>query len=91
MNATRRHLLTGAALGAAALLLPRTAAADTVAEVKKRGRVIIGIQGDNPPFGFVNSQGVQDGYDADVGRLLPPISACRRSSCRWPWPTASRR
>lgn len=70
MTQTRRHLLTGAAIGAAALLLPRAAAADTVAEVKKRGKIIIGIQGDNPPFGFVNSQGVQDGYDADVGRLF---------------------
>jgi polar amino acid transport system substrate-binding protein len=70
MIQTRRHLLAGAALGAAALLLPRPAAANTVAEIRRRGRVIIGIQGDNPPFGFVNSQGVQDGYDADVGRLF---------------------
>jgi len=67
---TRRRLLAGAALAAATGLLPRAAAADTVADIKKRGKVIIGIQGDNPPFGFVNSQGVQDGYDADVGRLF---------------------
>lgn len=67
---SRRRLLAGASLALAAGLLPRMAAADTVADIKKRGRVIIGIQGDNPPFGFVNSQGVQDGYDADVGRLF---------------------
>ena len=70
MTQTRRHILAGAALAATGLLLPRPAAADTVAEIRKRGRVVIGIQGDNPPFGFVNSQGVQDGYDADVGRLF---------------------
>lgn len=61
-----------AALGAAfaAGVLPRLAHADTIADVKKRGKVIIGIQGDNPPFGFVNTQGVQDGFDADIGRLF---------------------
>ena len=60
---TRRHLLAATGLAA---LLPRTAMADTIAEVKKRGSVNIGIQGDNPPFGFVNAQGVQDGFDADL-------------------------
>jgi polar amino acid transport system substrate-binding protein len=67
---TRRHLLGAASLALGASLFPRVARADTIADIKKRGRVIIGIQGDNPPFGFVNTSGVQDGFDADVGRMF---------------------
>lgn len=67
----RRHLLAGAgaALALPALLTGR-AAAITPDEIKKRGRVIIGIQGDNPPWGFVNSSGKQEGIDADIGELF---------------------
>ena len=39
-------------------------------EIKKRGKVVIGIQGDNPPWGFVNSSGKQEGLDADIGELF---------------------
>jgi polar amino acid transport system substrate-binding protein len=31
---------------------------------------VIGIQGDNAPWGFVNSSGVQDGLDADIGKAF---------------------
>src|ERR1700748_3308332 len=66
----RRSLLIG---GAATLALPailtRPAFAVTPAEIKKRGKVIIGIQGDNPPWGFVNTAGKQEGLDADIGEL----------------------
>jgi polar amino acid transport system substrate-binding protein len=67
----RRHLLAGAgaALALPALMTGR-AAAITPDEIKKRGRVIIGIQGDNPPWGFVNSSGKQEGIDADIGELF---------------------
>jgi polar amino acid transport system substrate-binding protein len=67
----RRSVLAGgAALIALPLLGTRTALAASVADVKKKGTVTIGIQGDNQPWGFVNSSGVQDGYDADVGALF---------------------
>jgi len=66
----RRLLLAGTGAALAAGMLPRRAAADTVGDIKGRAKVLIGIQGDNPPFGFVNAQGVQDGFDADVGRLF---------------------
>jgi polar amino acid transport system substrate-binding protein len=45
-------------------------AAQTVADIKKRGKVAIGIQGDNPPWGYVNSKGEQEGFDADIGCLF---------------------
>ncbi|MBV9078195.1 MAG: transporter substrate-binding domain-containing protein [Methylobacteriaceae bacterium] len=67
---SRRSLL---ALGGAALATPALvtrAFAVTPDEIKKRGRVLIGIQGDNPPWGYVNSAGKQEGIDADIGELF---------------------
>jgi polar amino acid transport system substrate-binding protein len=67
----RRHLL---AFGAVAIAAPsvwtRKAYAVTPAEIKARGKVLIGIQGDNPPWGFVDSSGKQDGLDADISALF---------------------
>lgn len=69
-NITRRHVLAGgAAVLAAPMIMSRSAFAITPDEIKKRGKIIIGIQGDNPPWGFVNSTGKQEGFDADVAAL----------------------
>ncbi|TGD61429.1 transporter substrate-binding domain-containing protein [Tabrizicola sp. WMC-M-20] len=46
------------------------AMADTLDNIKARGKVVIGIQGDNPPFGFLDSTGKNDGYDADLAALF---------------------
>lgn len=68
---TRRTLLAGAgATLALPALMTGRALAITPEEIKKRGRVVIGIQGDNPPWGFVNSSGKQEGIDADIGELF---------------------
>ena len=65
----RDILLAGAALLAAPTVMTRPAFAITPAEIKSKGKVVIGIQGDNPPWGFVNSSGKQEGLDADIGEL----------------------
>jgi len=65
----RDILLAGAALLAAPAVMIRPAFAITPAEIKAKGKVVIGIQGDNPPWGFVNSSGKQEGLDADIGEL----------------------
>jgi polar amino acid transport system substrate-binding protein len=65
----RNVLLAGAALLAAPAILIRPAFAITPDELKKKGKVVIGIQGDNPPWGFVNTAGKQEGLDADIGEL----------------------
>jgi len=65
----RNVLLAGAALLAMPALMTRSAFAVTPAEIKTKGKVVIGIQGDNPPWGFVNSSGQQQGLDADIGEL----------------------
>ena len=67
----RRHMLAlGAGAIASPFVLSRAAYAVTPAEIKARGKVLIGIQGDNPPWGFVNSSGKQEGLDADLSELF---------------------
>jgi polar amino acid transport system substrate-binding protein len=67
----RRHVLLGGtvALAAPALIL-KPALAVTPAEIKSKGKIVVGIQGDNPPWGFVTSAGKQDGLDADIATLF---------------------
>lgn len=70
-NFTRRSftglLSTAAAIG----VLGTTATmADTLRNIMERGTVVIGIQGDNPPFGFLDSTGQNDGYDAALANLF---------------------
>ncbi|WP_432211956.1 transporter substrate-binding domain-containing protein [Bosea vestrisii] len=68
---SRRHLLLGGALALAApALLSQSAFAITPAEIKAKGKLVVGIQGDNPPWGFVTSGGKQDGLDADIATLF---------------------
>lgn len=69
-NLTRRRVLIGAAAVLAATSFAGSAAAITPQEIKARGKIIVGIQGDNPPWGFVTSAGKQDGFDADMATLF---------------------
>jgi polar amino acid transport system substrate-binding protein len=70
LNLDRRQLLlTGAAAVMAPAVLITPAFAITPDEIKKRGKIIIGIQGDNPPWGYVDSSGKQQGLDSDIGEL----------------------
>jgi polar amino acid transport system substrate-binding protein len=66
----RRGILAGGAVLLGATALPRFAAAQTVEAIRQKGKVVIGIQGDNPPWGFINAKGEQQGLDADIGRLF---------------------
>lgn len=71
LKVQRRGILAGAlALLALSFANVSTANAASVQEVKARGKVVVGIQGDNAPWGYVNSAGVQDGYDADIAKLF---------------------
>jgi len=66
----RRLMLTAVALATASALPVRRALAVTTAEIKAKGKLVVGIQGDNPPWGFVDTSGKQDGFDADVAGLF---------------------
>jgi len=71
MKFGRRAMLAWAAAAAVLpFVAPVDAFAGTVEEAKTKGKVVIGIQGDNSPWGFVNSSGVQDGLDADIGKAF---------------------
>jgi polar amino acid transport system substrate-binding protein len=69
----RRRVLLGAAttLVAAAALFAGSASAVTPAEIKAKGKLVVGIQAANPPWGFVDAtSGSADGIDADMGKLF---------------------
>ncbi|KQZ48770.1 ABC transporter substrate-binding protein [Rhizobium sp. Root149] len=70
MKLKRRSALLGAAGLLAAMSFAGTAAAITPEEIKAKGKLVVGIQGDNPPWGFVTSGGKQDGFDADMATLF---------------------
>ncbi|MDQ1194972.1 MULTISPECIES: transporter substrate-binding domain-containing protein [Agrobacterium] len=71
MTFGRRSVLAlMAAVATLPFMAPVDAFAGTVEEAKAKGKVVIGIQGDNAPWGFVNSSGVQDGFDADIGKAF---------------------
>jgi polar amino acid transport system substrate-binding protein len=63
-------MVAGATLLAAPALLTRRALAVTPDEIKSRGKLVVGIQGDNPPWGFIDASGKQMGIDADMGALF---------------------
>ena len=71
-HSTQRRILAGAiaALGLGAVLAVTPAKAQTVADLKKKGEVTIGMLVDFPPYGTVNSSNQPDGYDADVAKLF---------------------
>lgn len=68
MKTTRRTFAAALTLGA---LLCTSAFAITPAEIKAKGKIVIGIQAANPPWGFVDaSTGQADGIDGDIGKLF---------------------
>ncbi|KAA0571350.1 transporter substrate-binding domain-containing protein [Azospirillum sp. Sh1] len=66
---TRRLVVAGALL-TAAVGLTATAHAQSVEEIKGKGKLTIGMLVDFPPFGITDSAGKPDGYDADVAKLM---------------------
>ena len=57
-------------LGATLSLLAPFASAQTVADIKKKGEITVGMLVDFPPYGTMNNSNQPDGYDADVAKLL---------------------
>jgi polar amino acid transport system substrate-binding protein len=59
-------LLVGLALST----LTSPATAQTVDEIIKRGKVVIGVNTTTPIFGLIGTDGQPEGYDPDVARLV---------------------
>lgn len=70
----RRQLVmtvAAASLLASSLTLGvKSASAQTLDEIRKKGTVTVGMLIDFPPFGTVDTSNKPDGYDADVAKLL---------------------
>ena len=49
---------------------PAAPAADTVAAIKERGSIRIGVFGDKPPFGYVDAEGKNQGFDVEIAKEM---------------------
>ena len=67
---TATAALAALGLGAALTAFTPLASAQSVADIKKKGEITIGMLVDFPPYGTTNAQNQPDGYDADVAKLL---------------------
>jgi polar amino acid transport system substrate-binding protein len=59
-------------IGVLAALLASTASAavQTIDDIIKNGKIVVGVSTTTPIFGLVNKDGEPEGYDPDVARLL---------------------
>ncbi|SCK49670.1 polar amino acid transport system substrate-binding protein [Variovorax sp. HW608] len=69
-STTRRAAIAALGLGAVLTAFAPLASAQSVADIKKKGEITIGMLVDFPPYGTTNAQNQPDGYDADVAKLL---------------------
>ncbi|MET3495801.1 transporter substrate-binding domain-containing protein [Variovorax boronicumulans] len=69
-TSTRRAALAALGLGAALTVFAPFASAQSVADIKKKGEITIGMLVDFPPYGTTDAKNQPDGYDADVAKLL---------------------
>lgn len=67
---TRRTVLGVFAVVAAASVVPASANAGTLEEIKERGTIRVGVLGGEPPWGFTDAKGNLVGVDIDVAELL---------------------
>ena len=74
MRAHRRWAATFLVLSLLLLLVAPPLAAQTVDEIIKRGKVIVGVNTTTPIFGLVGTDGQPEGYDPDVARLVGQVS-----------------
>ena len=72
MGVIRRGILIAVAMTFAATggLAGWAAAESTLDTIKKRGKIIVGVKSDFPPFGYVDSAGKNLGFDVDVAHLF---------------------
>ncbi|HEX3350206.1 MAG TPA: transporter substrate-binding domain-containing protein [Acetobacteraceae bacterium] len=52
------------------MLAASVACAQTPAEIKARGKLVVGVMVDVPPYAILNEDNKPDGYDADIAKLL---------------------
>jgi ABC-type amino acid transport substrate-binding protein len=69
-NPHRGGIALLAAVGIAALVLASPAAAGGLDDARSRGKLLVGVKTDFPPFGYLDPSGKPAGFDVDVARYL---------------------
>ena len=69
-KALKRSAILAAACAAAFLASPRTAEAQSVDEIVKRGKVLVAIDVTNAPFATVNSSMEPDGFEVQLAKRM---------------------
>src|SRR3546814_19509020 len=54
----------------ASLMLASTAQADALKDIQKRGTIVVGVDIGAPPYGMVDGDAKQTGFDIDSAKLL---------------------
>jgi polar amino acid transport system substrate-binding protein len=57
-------------LGLTSLFSPGDGVAGTLQDIKARGKLIVGVKTDFPPFGFLDKKGVNKGFDIDIATAV---------------------
>jgi polar amino acid transport system substrate-binding protein len=71
MSPLRRFLVVVLAMfGLAVAGQMQPTAAQTIDDIIQRGKVVIALDGSNPPFGSLAKDGTNEGYEPDVARLM---------------------
>jgi polar amino acid transport system substrate-binding protein len=65
-----RNVWLGGFLAAVMLLVSAAASAQSINDIVKRGKVLIGVNSGAPPFSFVDADGKAKGLDVDVANLF---------------------
>jgi putative glutamine transport system substrate-binding protein len=52
------------------LLFSGNGIAGTLQDIKRRGKLIAGVETDSPPLGFLDKKGVHKGFDIDIAKAL---------------------
>jgi polar amino acid transport system substrate-binding protein len=58
------------AIGVVGASISASAQESTLDKVLKRGKVIVGVSSESPPFGFVDENGELVGFDIDIAKLI---------------------
>jgi polar amino acid transport system substrate-binding protein len=70
LSGLRALAIAGILALVAAICAPTSSSAQTIDDIIKRGKIIVGVNTTTPIFGLMGKDGQPEGYDPDVARLI---------------------